>query len=144
MNISEAGLSLIKEFEGCRLAAYQDVRGIWTIGVGHTGPEVVAGLVWTTGQATAALIHDTQRVVDALNTLIHVKATQGQFDGCCCLAYNIGLGAFGGSTLLRLLNQGDTNGAMEQFPKWDMAGAQVVPGLLRRRLAEQRLFNTQG
>jgi len=140
MNISEVGLNLIKEFESCRLTAYQDVVGKWTVGYGQTGPGIGPGTVWTQDRADAALDTKAQQVTAALNLLIRATVTQSQFDACGSLAYNIGCTAFEHSTLLRLLNGGYYNGAMEQFPKWSMAGGVQIAGLLRRRLAEQQLF----
>ncbi len=134
------GLKLTEQFESCRLTAYQDVRGIWTIGWGHTGTDVRPGLIITQQQADALLFHDIQDAVNHVNHLVTVPLTQNQFDALCDFAYNAGCAAFAGSTLLRLLNAGDYNGAAAEFPKWDHSNGQVIPGLLCRRLAEQQLF----
>ena len=142
MEISKAGLQLIAQFEACCLTAYQDVRGIWTIGVGHTGPEVIEGLVWTQGQADAQLMKDTQHAANIANRAVKVTLTQGQFDALCSFIFNVGSGNFLSSTLLTKLNSGDYVGAAGEFERWDKSGGVVVAGLLRRRIAEEQEFNS--
>jgi lysozyme len=142
MQISDTGLKLIEQFESCKLQAYQDVRGIWTIGWGHTGTDVYDGLTITQDQANSLLLQDTQNAVNHVNSLVTVSITQGQFDALCSFAYNVGCGALAGSQLLRLLNSGNIAGASAQFPAWSHANGVIVPGLLRRRQAEQALFNS--
>lgn len=140
MDIGAAGLALIKSFEQCRLTAYQDQRGRWTIGWGHTGPEVVQGLEWTQEQADAALLSDLHTAVNAVMRDVDVAINQNQFDALVSFAFNVGETAFVGSTLLRLLNGGYPNLAASEFPKWDHVGRAVSAGLLRRCEAEQQLF----
>jgi lysozyme len=140
MEYSKNGLALTESFEGCKLTAYQDVRGVWTIGYGHTGTEVCAGLVWTQAQAEAALLADIQNAVNRVNSLVHVALTQPEFDALVDFTFNVGAGAFASSTMLKLLNAGNYQGAAAQFDRWDMAGGQVVAGLLRRRQAETQEF----
>ena len=141
MEYSKAGLELTESFESCRLTAYQDIRGIWTVGWGHTGPEVVAGLTWTQDQADSQLEADVQRAVSMVNSCVTVALTQGQFDALVDFAFNLGCNAEKGSTLLKLVNQGDFEGAANEFAKWDHAAGKVVAGLLRRRQAEEQEFN---
>jgi lysozyme len=138
---SRTGEQLTEHFEGCRLTAYQDVKGLWTIGVGHTGPEVCEGLVWTQEQADAQLLKDIQNAVDHVNRLVTVPLTQDEFDALVDFIFNVGSGNFDRSALLRLLNAGDYQGAAAQFDLWDHAGGKVVAGLLRRREAEKAEFN---
>jgi lysozyme len=140
MEYSKNGLALTESFEGCKLTAYQDVRGMWTIGYGHTGPEVCAGLVWTQAQAEAALLADVQNAVTHVNSLVRVALTQPEFDALVDFTFNAGGGAFANSTMLKLLNAGNYQGAAAQFDRWDMAGGQVVAGLLRRRQSETQEF----
>lgn len=142
MQYSKQGLDLTKGFESCRLTAYPDIKGVWTIGYGHTGPEVVEGLVWTQNQADSQLVVDLQKAERMVNTYVTVALTQGEFDALVDLAFNIGVNAEKGSTLLKLVNQGDFTGAAEQFQLWDHASGQVVAGLLRRRLAEEKEFKS--
>jgi lysozyme len=140
---SKAGLDLTKRFEACRLTAYQDIKGVWTIGWGHTGPEVHSGLVWTQEQADAAVIADTTNAVRAVNSHVTFAGlTQGEFDALVDFAYNLGCGALYGSTLLKLVNAGDIANAANEFAKWDHCGGKEVAGLLRRRLAEKAEFQS--
>ncbi|OQS34560.1 lysozyme [Chromobacterium haemolyticum] len=140
MNISANGVKLIQQFEGLRLKAYQDAVGVWTIGYGHTGPDVTPGLVITQAQADALLARDLSRFETGVTRLAAVPLHQNQFDALVSFSYNLGLGSLQNSTLLRLLNQRDYAGAAAQFPRWNKAGGKVLPGLTRRRAAEQALF----
>lgn len=142
LQLGAAGLGIIKEFEGCRLAAYQDQRGIWTIGYGHTGSEVVEGLVWTQAQADSALLSDIRTAQAAVLHGVDVAITQNQFDALVSLCFNIGQGNFGSSTLVKQLNMGHTILAGDQFLVWDHVNGTADLGLLRRRQAEQALFLT--
>lgn len=134
------GLALTEGFEGCKLAAYQDVRGIWTIGYGHTGADVVEGLVITQAQAEALLVSDVAAAVACVNHAVHVAITQDEFDALVDFVFNAGRVAFVSSTLLRDLNAGLIAGAAAQFGLWVHAGKAVVSGLVRRRAAEADLF----
>lgn len=134
------GLALTEQFEGCRLNAYQDQVGVWTIGYGHTGPEVNAGLTITQAQAEAYLAADVQSAAACVNQLVSVALSQQEFDALVDFVFNLGQGAFAGSTLLRELNGGQFTAAAAQFDRWDRAGGAVVAGLLRRRQAETALF----
>lgn len=140
MNYSLAGEQLTEQFEGCELTAYQDQVGVWTIGYGHTA-SVTPGQACTPEQAQEWLEQDTQWAVGVVNAHVNVPLTQGEFDSLVDFVFNLGAGNFESSTLLRLLNSGDYADAAAQFPRWDLAGGQVVAGLLRRRLAEQAEFN---
>jgi lysozyme len=136
------GLALTEQFEGCELTAYQDQVGVWTIGYGHTGPDVVAGLVITQDQAQALLAKDVGSAAACVNDVVTVQLSQEEFDALADFVFNLGAGAFRGSTLLRVLNTGDFASAAAQFDAWDRAGGAVVAGLLRRRQAETALFQT--
>lgn len=140
MEYSKQGLELTESFESCRLTAYQDVKGIWTIGYGHTGPEVVEGLVWTQGQADSQLVVDLQRAETMVNDSVTITLTQGEYDALVDFAFNCGTNAEKGSTLLKLVKEGNFVDAAKQFELWDHASGQVVAGLLRRRLAEKAEF----
>ncbi|WP_406850154.1 lysozyme [Chromobacterium phragmitis] len=142
MKTNASGIRLIKQFEGLRLAAYQDMVGVWTIGYGHTGPDVKAGLTITQQQADQLLAADLQKFEAGVSLAVTVSLNANQFSALVSFSYNLGLGNLRSSTLLRLLNQGDFAGAAAQFPRWNRAGGQVVAGLTRRRLAEQALFNS--
>ncbi|MEJ8673256.1 lysozyme [Chromobacterium amazonense] len=140
MQTSSNGIQLIQQFEGLRLTAYQDSVDVWTIGYGHTGPDVRAGLSISDSQATQLLSQDLRRFEQGVSNLVKVAINQNQFDALISFSYNLGLGNLQSSTLLRLLNQGDYRGAAGQFPLWDKAGGKVLPGLQKRRQAEQALF----
>lgn len=146
MQLSSRGLALIKEFEGCRLTAYQDSVGVWTIGYGWTRPvdgkPIESGM--TIDQATADRLLKTGLVGyenDVLN-LVKVKLTQNQFDALVSFTYNLGAHALSTSTLLKKLNAGDYSGAADEFLRWDKAGGKVLPGLVKRREAEKQLFQS--
>jgi lysozyme len=142
MNYSKSGLELTKRFEGCRLTAYQDSKGVWTIGYGHTGRGVCAGLVWTQAQADAVLRVDVAWAECVVTKAVDVSLTQAEFDALVDFTFNVGAGAFRGSTMLRLLNAGNYAEAAAEFDKWDKCGGNgcVVAGLLRRRQAEMAEF----
>lgn len=140
LTYSKNGLALTEQFEGCRLTAYQDQTGVWTIGYGHTGTGVHAGLTITQDQAEALLVSDVAASATYVNGAVLVVLNQDEFDALVDFVFNLGRGAFAGSTLLKDLNAGDFTGAANQFDRWDQAGGQVVAGLLRRRQAETALF----
>ncbi|MGA7524413.1 MAG: lysozyme [Acidobacteriaceae bacterium] len=135
------GLALTEQFEGCRLTAYQDQTGVWTIGYGHTGQEVCAGMTITLEQAQALLAKDVSSAAGFVNQIVVVALTQQEFDALVDFVFNLGAGTFEHSTLLRLLNAGEFAAAAGQFALWDHAGGAVVAGLLRRRQAETAMFN---
>ncbi len=138
-SINAAGLNLIKDFEGLRLNSYRDAVGVWTIGYGHTstaGP----GQRITNEQATALLRQDVATFEKAVSQAVSVPITNNQFAALVSFTYNVGSGALNNSTLLRRLNAGDTNGAANEFLRWNRAGGQVLAGLTRRREAERSLF----
>ena len=118
MKTSENGLNKLKKREGVRNRAYLDTKGIPTIGVGHTGPEVYMGLVWTDQQVTDAFADDIQWAEDAVNKYVKVALTQNQFDALVSFVFNIGETAFRRSTLLRVLNTGDYVEAANCFDMW--------------------------
>jgi lysozyme len=137
--LNQAGLDLIKSFEGLRLNAYRDAVGVWTIGYGHTAG-VRAGQAITAAQAEDYLRSDVRRFENAVNAAVKVPLNDNQFAALVSFTYNLGEGALQRSTLLRLLNSGDYAGAAREFDKWVNAGGQRLAGLVRRRDAEQALF----
>lgn len=130
----------VAQFEGLELKAYRCPAGIWTIGYGHTGPDVHEGMVITKDEALALLGKDLASHVLQASGYIAVDVTQNQFIALTSFIYNIGVGAFRDSTLLKLLNRGDIQGAADQFLLWNKAGGKVLAGLTRRREAERALF----
>lgn len=141
MTTSAQGRKLTESFEGCRLTAYQDSVGIWTLGYGRTAG-VKQGDTCTQEQADAWLAEDLASAEHTVNTLVKVPLNQNQFDALVDFVYNVGSGNFEHSTLLSLLDQGAYIGAANQILAWDKAGHVPVAGLTRRRVAEQKLFLT--
>lgn len=144
MQTSDKGIALIKQFEGCKLTAYQDSVGVWTIGYGWTQPvdgkPIRAGM--TIKQETAERLLKTGLVSYEIDVsrLVKVSLTQGQFDALVSFTYNLGARSLSTSTLLRKLNAGDYAGAADEFLRWNKAGGKVLNGLTRRREAERTLF----
>ncbi len=141
MNISEAGFNLIRKFEGCRLLAYDDSVAIHTIGYGHT-LGVCRGDTCTQEQAEQWLKEDARHAENCVNHSVSVALTQNEFDALVSFVFNLGCGALTGSTLLRKLNDGDPNGAGDQFGRWNKTGGIVLAGLMARRKAEADLFRS--
>jgi lysozyme len=137
---SDSGFALTRSFEGLRLSAYQDCAGVWTIGFGHTGPDVHEGQTISEFEAEALLRADLAAAVACVNRAVTAEITQPQFDALVDFCFNAGRGSFLGSTLLRQVNAGNTAAAVAQFGLWVHAGGEVVPGLVRRRKAEAELF----
>lgn len=141
MTYSGTGLSLTEQSEGLRIEAYQDSGGIWTCGYGHTSG-VSPSTVCTEELAAEWLRQDTQNACNAVNRLVDVSLTQPEFDALVDFVFNLGAHQFENSTMLELLNQGDYQGAAGQFQRWDKCNGRVVAGLLNRRIAEQKEFNS--
>lgn len=140
--MSPDGLAILKYFESCRLEAYWDADGkVWTIGWGDTGPDVVKGLRITQAEADARLQRRLAcEFAPGVLAALTRPVTQAQIDAMVDLAYNIGVSAFQGSTLVRLFNAGDQAGVAEQFPRWNQSGGKVLLGLRRRRAADRARF----
>lgn len=141
MRISKDGLDLIKYYESLRLNAYLDVKGVPTIGYGDTGPHVQMGQTITAAEAEQRLM---KRLRDEFEPgvlkVLTRKPDQFEFDAMVSLAYNIGVGAFQKSTLVKKFNAGDIAGAADQFLVWTRAGNEHPRGLKRRRASERCLF----
>jgi lysozyme len=164
MKTNAAGLALIKSCEGLRLKAYPDPeseRGRhlhatghddpaldgspWTIGYGHTGPEVSEGLTLTAAQAERILQADVERFEAELAPLLgDVPLNENQYAACIVFAFNIGAAAFRGSTVLKRLRRLDFADAANWFAPWNKAGPpgqkKVSNILVTRRAAEKALF----
>jgi len=143
MEYSKNGAHLTESFEGLRLTAYPDPAtggAPWTIGYGHTGPDVHPGLTITQEQAEELLMQDTQKAAAAVNAKVTGDITQEEFDALVDFVFNVGAGNFAASTLLKKVNSGDIHGAAAEFEKWDMAAGKHMAGLLRRRHAEAEEF----
>ncbi|NWL90433.1 hypothetical protein DMN77_23050 [Paenibacillus sp. 79R4] len=141
--ISEAGIKLIKNFEGCRLSAYKPVstETYWTIGWGHYGPDVKQGVTITQAQADKMLLADLPKYEAYVNNPAYVPVTaqlnQHQFDALVSFCYNCGAGN------LQTLCRGRSIAQIaDSLTKYNKAGGNVLAGLVRRRKAEQELFKT--
>jgi lysozyme len=138
--ITWEGVALIAQSEGCRLNAYQDAVGIWTIGWGET-LNVRKGMAWTQQQADEALCARLKEfAVGVLRTITNPGTTPLQLAAFVSLAYNIGEAAFGGSSALRLHNQGKYPEAAAAIKLWNKAGGKVLAGLVTRRAKEAELY----
>ena len=142
MTYSKAGIQLTGRFEGCRLQAYPDTGGVWTIGYGHTHG-VHPGMTCTLEQAEAWLREDIQAAADAVNRLVKISLKQTEFDALVDFVFNLGAGAFARSTMLKDINAGNFAAAALQFPLWDRDAGRVLAGLLHRRLTEEAEFNEE-
>ncbi|WP_312691151.1 lysozyme [Kosakonia sp.] len=137
----DAGVQLIKSFEGLRLEKYKDAVGKWTIGYGHLIlPNESFTRPLTQAEADALLRADLGSAERSLHRLVTVDLNQNQFDALVSFTFNLGAGNLQTSTLLRLLNAGEYSQAADQFPRWNKAGGKVLAGLTRRREAERALF----
>lgn len=137
--INQAGLAILKHYESCELEAYLCPNRRWTCGWGET-EGVTRNTKWTQTYADERLEQSLRVREAAIEKLVTVSLTSNQFSSLVSFVYNVGVDAFSKSTLLRLLNKGDYSGASEQFRRWDKAGARILPGLTRRRIAERDLF----
>ena len=139
MTISDDLIAFVKLAEGCRLTAYPDSAGNWTIGVGHLGAH--PGMTITQDQADKLLQNDLYKFQLSVNDLVtNDDITQGQFDALVDFAFNCGAGNLQSSTLLTDVNAGDLDAAAAQFIRWNHSGGVVVPGLTKRRNAEAAMF----
>jgi len=144
MLTNQAGVELIKEFEGLRLRAYRCPAGVPTIGYGTTvyptGYKVQLGEQITAEQAEEYLRSDLRAFERNVERMVLVPVNPNEFSALVSFAYNLGAEALRKSTLLRLLNAHNYTGAAEQFGRWTYAAGKQLPGLVRRRAAERALF----
>ncbi|OWK44038.1 lysozyme [Fimbriiglobus ruber] len=140
MKTSAAGITFIQSFEQLRLQRYLDSAGRPSIGWGHLIVPGEAFQIISPEQAGAIFLQDLSVTERAINQAVEVLLTQNEFDAAASLAFNIGAGNFARSTLVKLLNSGNTALAAQQFLRWDYAGGQVSPGLYGRRVAEKVIF----
>lgn len=141
---NQAGIDLIKRHEKCVLRAYQDPRGVWTIGWGHTGSEVHEGEFWSQEQCDAQLPLDLAIAERAVSSYVTVPLNENQFSALVSFVFNEGSGQFFRSSALLRLNQGDYRGACQAlglYIKMRVKGAYIDSAeLARRRGEEQSLF----
>ena len=140
MKINEAGIQLIKDFEGCMLYSYYDAVGIITCGYGHTGKDVKYPMTITQKQADDWLKQDLEKFekhVNKINDLYNYDFTENQFSALVSFAFNIG-------SINQLTKNGQRNKLeiADAIMMYNKAGGKVLAGLVRRRLAEYNLFMT--
>lgn len=139
MRISQRGINMIKDFEGCKLAAYKDSVGIPTIGVGHV-KGVKMGMKITQAQADKYLVEDLAVAEKCLNSL-GVTLKQNQFDALCSFIFNLGVGNFNSSTMKKyIVAKCSDIDVTDQMVKWCNAGGRPLLGLRKRRTAEANMY----
>lgn len=139
--ISQAGIDLIKEFEGLRLEAYKCSAGVPTIGWGSTRG-VSMGMKITKERAVALLKNDLRLFETEVKRALRVPVTQPMFDALVSFTFNLGGTNLRTSTLLRKINDRDFKAAAREFDRWVFAGRKRERGLIRRRAAERKLFES--
>jgi lysozyme len=141
MQFSAAGMELLKKSEGFRNRVYMDVAGFPTIGYGHRllHPESFPNGI-DEAQAANLLASDVRDAEQAVERLVKVTLTQGQFDALVDFCFNLGAGRLASSTLLKDLNCGRYDDAAGQLLLWDHAGGEKNAGLKARREAEAELW----
>lgn len=141
MNVSDAGISLVKSFEGFSATPYKDGAGYNSIGYGH---KIRTGELFdsiTEETAEELLRDDLQDAEQAVNDLVTVALNQNQFDALTSWVFNLGRARLEESTLLELLNDGCFQAASAQITRWKYIGKSISDGLSRRREAERALFD---
>ena len=142
MHINRAGLEIIKSSESCRLKAYLDNQHgrVWTVGYGHTGPDVVEGLRILPEQAIRWLVEDCEEAERGVEKCVKVALNENQFSALVSFVFNIGEAQFKRSTMCRLINAGEFAQAARQFARWVYDEGVIQPGLITRREREKELF----
>ena len=139
MRISQRGINMIKDFEGCKLAAYKDSVGVPTIGIGHV-KGVKMGMKITQAQADKYLVEDLAVAEKCLNSL-GVTLKQNQFDALCSFIFNLGVGNFNSSTMKKyIVAKCSDIDVTDQMVKWCNAGGRPLLGLKKRRVAEANMY----
>lgn len=142
MRITAKGLALIKEFEGLRLEAYLCPAGVWTIGWGHT-KGVKKGDRIDISTAEKYLREDIEEAEKGIEKLVKVKLNDNQFSALVSFVFNFGETKFRSSTLLRVINTDPYSpNVAVQFRRWVYADGKISQGLIRRREAEVKLYQS--
>lgn len=141
MTAASVATQFIQQREGCRLTAYPDSGGIWTVGWGSTGPDIVSGTVWTQAQAGFRLSVDVQSTANKVTNLLKRNSlSDSSIAAIVSFAYNVGTNALASSHFLACVNSGDDIGAAKALLAWDHVGQTEIKGLLIRRLDEAGLY----
>lgn len=141
-HINDAGLNLVKKYEGLKLRAYRCPAGVWTVGYGST-KGVHEGMVITQDEADRRLRDDLGEAERAVETLVTAPLHDNEFAALVSFVFNLGAGAFAKSTLRKLINEKQNLVASLEFKRWNKAGGKVLPGLVARRAEERTLFLTR-
>ncbi len=138
-DVPSAALGLLRQFEGLRLRAYRCPAGRWTIGYGHT-EHARGGQALTKSEAETLLLSDATETLLFIEKVVRVPLNDNQMAALICFVFNIGIGAFSSSTLLKKLNDGDYLSVPEELMRWVKVGEVTLPGLVKRRAAEVALW----
>lgn len=140
-----AGIRLVQDHEGCSLCPYLDTAGLLTVGWGHLirkdDPEWMRHPIMQE-QADSLLVSDLETAERAVQQMVTVTLGDNEFAALVDFVFNLGRGAFGTSTLLRVLNQGRYGDVPDQLARWIYSGGKVTNGLVTRRRDEARLWST--
>jgi lysozyme len=139
LRLIQAGIDIIKESEGCSLTAYQDQRGIWTIGYGSTHG-VVQGMTVTADEAQARLLADLQDTCDLVQKIVPSCLNDNQYSATVSFTFNVGSGNLQQSTFLRCMKAFQWADAAEEILRWNKINGIESDGLARRREREKSLF----
>ncbi len=142
MNPSERIKAKIMLWEGCRYTAYLCPAGVLTIGYGHTGPDVYDGRTVTPAEAAAIFSADIEKFAIMVESALgSTRLNNDQFDACVSLAFNIGMGNFQASTLLKKIKANAADPAIaNEFKRWNKSNGRELPGLTRRRQEEANIY----
>jgi len=146
-HINDAGLEIIKRYEGWSSKPYKCPAARWTIGWGATWnikgkPVTSKHPPINKKQGTALLKRELHHVEKAIGKLITVELTENMFSSLCSFSFNVGTGNLQRSTLRMILNRGQYEDAADEFPKWRRANGRILKGLVKRRASERELFLT--
>lgn len=143
MSAEDVAKRLIQDWEKCKLTAYPDPAtggAPWTCGWGAVGPDIQKGTIWSQSQADERLAWDLAKFATGVRKLVKDPATDNELGAMISLAYNVGLENFKNSTLLRKFNSGNHDGS--EFAKWVYANGKKMNGLINRRRAERKVFES--
>jgi lysozyme len=137
--IADEALALIKRWEGLKLHSYKCEAGVWTVGYGHTAT-AQPDMVINEAQANLLLKKDLAQFEAAVERLVKVPLSDGQFGALVSWCFNVGESAASRSSLIRKLNKGDYDSVPGELARWNKVGNRILPGLSNRRAAEAGLW----
>jgi lysozyme len=137
--VTAALISAVTALEGVKYVPYEDIVNVWTVCAGYAGKDVVRNKVYTPAECNDLTTRELTAKGQAVLACTKVPISQNEYEAYTLFAYNVGTGAYCGSSLLKRLNAGDHVGACNGLMAWDMAGGKHVEGLRNRREYERRL-----